>query len=593
MKRVFNMSLFKKIFLIILIVMLVIMFMFLGITWEIQKESIINNCLESIYNLDVYNEHPQGNGYKIDKIQDFIGLSWENDRISYNDALKRINGLDLNDFLVEDPVFIGDTAIISKTEDGIEIIKSSFDLKEYIKLDGRQYDISFLSEEQKASLLQFLKENVPNNNEKHSTDMLSEKVNYCIKDNRLVYLQWTYDEYAQATDNIKQANPQSFYLLDYFYRKENTGTDYLVVSRDELEEVIYNQKNIYTDLSSSGYEVVTIDNRTYVMYMTYLGGDYEENSCLNILDIRLITNLNREALIICLENYKWVYMLSFLLVILSSWCLSTIIAYPIGQLQLYALKISNNEFDEEVKVKSRDEIGSLANSIDIMRINLKHTIEQLNKEIEQVKKLESLRKDFINQFTHEMKTPLGIINGYSELIEETEDEQEREKYLNIINRETVRINELIQSMLKLSRLEAGKVELDIQQIDLEDIITEIVDEYDVLLMKKHIKVEIEVKNKNIMADEKQIRTVIRNFLSNAIKHTDNRIIITIDNGVSIYNEGSQIEEERLESIWYTFVTGDKSGTGLGLAICRSILELHGYRYGVINKSDGVEFYFYN
>ena len=227
-----------------------------------------------------------------------------------------------------------------------------------------------------------------------------------------------------------------------------------------------------------------------------------------------------------------------------------------------------------------------------MKNNLKSTIQQLNQEIERVKELESLRKDFINQFTHEMKTPLGIINGYSELIEESDSEEEKEKYLTIINRETERINRLIQSMLKLSRLEAGKVELKKEELDLEDIITETVDEYEVLLMKKNIRVEVDMKDKHIIGDKEQIATVLRNFLSNAIKHTETRIIITADRGVSVYNEGESIEEERLESIWYTFVTHDKSGSGLGLAICRSILELHDYRYGVINKDNGVEFYFY-
>ena len=99
--------------------------------------------------------------------------------------------------------------------------------------------------------------------------------------------------------------------------------------------------------------------------------------------------------------------------------------------------------------KYNDELGDLSTSINIMSSNLKNTIDQLNKEIDQVKNLESLRKDFINQFTHEMKTPLGIINGYSELLEETETEEERQKYLDIINKETVRINDLVQGMLSL------------------------------------------------------------------------------------------------------------------------------------------------
>ena len=171
-----------------------------------------------------------------------------------------------------------------------------------------------------------------------------------------------------------------------------------------------------------------------------------------------------------------------------------------------------------------------------------------------LKKLEGLRKDFVNQFTHEMKTPLGIINGYSELIEEATSQEEREKYLSIIHRETERLNQLIQSMLSLSRLEAGKVELHQEEFDLENSVTEIVDEYEVLLMKKHIQVDIKVLHPMIQGDRKLLETVIHNFLSNALKHTPEQghIYITIDHGFSIINEGSHIDEEHLSDIWLYF-----------------------------------------
>ena len=103
--------------------------------------------------------------------------------------------------------------------------------------------------------------------------------------------------------------------------------------------------------------------------------------------------------------------------------------------------------------------------------------------------------------------------------------------------------------------------------------------------------KVNVVDKNIIGDKQQLMTVIRNFISNAIKHTDTKIIVTIDKGVKVFNEGKPIDEDKLNGIWYTFVTHDKTGTGLGLAICRSILELHNYQYGVTNKENGVEFYF--
>lgn len=294
------------------------------------------------------------------------------------------------------------------------------------------------------------------------------------------------------------------------------------------------------------------------------------------------------------DNKKIVYYINIVLFAFAvSGFLSYMITKRVKKMNNATKLITDNHFDIKLKEKPTDELGELSANINRMSQNLKVTIEQLNHEIEHVKELESLRKDFINQFTHEMKTPLGIINGYSELLNEAEDDKEKEKYLDIINRETARINQLIQSMLSLSRLEAGKVELKREEIDLEDVVIDIIDEYEVLLMKKNIQVEVNPLECKINADRKLIETVVRNFLSNAIKHTyeTGKIVITMDMGVRVYNEGKVIEEERLDSIWYTFVTHDKNGSGLGLAICRSILEQHGFNYGVNNRNNGVEFYF--
>jgi len=229
-----------------------------------------------------------------------------------------------------------------------------------------------------------------------------------------------------------------------------------------------------------------------------------------------------------------------------------------------------------------------------MSQQLKETIFNLNEEINRVKKLESLRQEFIANFTHEIKTPLGIINGYIELIETTNNDAKKEQYLINIEQEVSRINELILAMLNLSRLESVKVELHIENIDLEDLVTEIIDEYEILLMKKNVKIQMNVIDKNINADKKQLSIVIHNFINNAIKHVaiNGRIIIKMNKGLYVYNDGEKILADQFNHIWYTFVTYDQQGSGLGLAICKSILELHEFNFGVENKDNGVEFYFY-
>lgn len=293
------------------------------------------------------------------------------------------------------------------------------------------------------------------------------------------------------------------------------------------------------------------------------------------------------------ELKGFVYLSAFITVIFVSLLISYMLTRRIKKIEKTTHLIADNQFDLTLKEKPRDELGDLSHSINIMSQKLKHTMEQLSQEIERVKQLESLRKEFINQFTHEMKTPLGIINGYSELLDEAQSDEEKEKYIHLINKETEKINKLIKSMLDLSRLEANKVELQLEDIDLEDIVTEIVDEYEVLLMKKEAKVNVSAFKTHIQADKELIKTVIRNFMSNAVKHVHEKghINICIDEGVKIYNEGEHIPDENLDTIWYTFVTHDQQGSGLGLAICQSILELHDFEYGVMNKNDGVEFYF--
>ena len=242
-----------------------------------------------------------------------------------------------------------------------------------------------------------------------------------------------------------------------------------------------------------------------------------------------------------------------------------------------------------------DELSEISRNINKISNDLRKTKKDLRKELEHVKKLEELRKEFIANFTHEMKTPLAIINGNLELLENTNDENKRKHYYEIINHSIETINSLILQMLELSKLEAEAVELEKEMFLLEDKVMDILDDNESLLLEKKIKIDLKVEDDiYIYADKNRIGMVIYNFLSNAIKHSDNQSIIMIkisNEEFSIYNQGKNIEEKIINDIWLSFVSTDDNGTGLGLAIARSILELHDFKYGVRNKEQGVEFFF--
>lgn len=284
----------------------------------------------------------------------------------------------------------------------------------------------------------------------------------------------------------------------------------------------------------------------------------------------------------------------FLFIILFSYLISYMTTRRIKEIDRVAMEITNNNFEGVLDTKGHDELSSLSSHINTMSSNLKRNIDALNLEIGQVKKMEQLRKEFIAQFTHEIKTPLAIINGNIDLLENVDDEDKKAKYIEVINKEISVINDLVLQMLDLSKLEAKAITLDKKEIDLRELTEDIIDDYEQLLMDKKLKIEIQGEDVLNVGDRKRIEMVIQNYLSNAIKHAfiNSTIKIKIkENEFSIENKGKQIDENRMDTIWESFVSDDQKGTGLGLAIVRNILELHEMSYGVYNLQGGVEFYF--
>lgn len=301
-----------------------------------------------------------------------------------------------------------------------------------------------------------------------------------------------------------------------------------------------------------------------------------------------------DAFVSTIQAKEYIYMIVILLSIVMSLIISYMMTRRIQKMNIVTDKIANNDFETKLKETPHDELGELSQHINHMSVKLKTTIEELNHEIERVKHLENTRKEFISNFTHEIKTPLGIINGYIELIEETIDEDKKKDYLIAIEQETNKINELVLAMLNLSRLESGKVELKKEVIDIEYVMSTTLDELSPLLQKKNIKIVVQGKSPELYIDAYHIQMVLKNFLSNAIKHTPNHhniYIIYENKKISIENEGSFLTDEQRKTIWDTYVSSDREGTGLGLAICKTILDLHEYDYGVYNTNIGVCFWF--
>lgn len=332
--------------------------------------------------------------------------------------------------------------------------------------------------------------------------------------------------------------------------------------------------------------------------------DYTDEASLDkvtagyIFVIQEYTNLTMRSFRQFMHDNSSTYLLAFVLIILICLSIAYMVIKPIRRIETTAKHIARKEFDYPTDTTRHDELGDLSRSIDRMSKELESTINNLHQEIERVQRLEVIRKEFVSNFTHEIKTPLGIINGFSELVEIEQDEKKRNEYITIIQNETKRINELVLAMLDLSKLESQKVSLKLEEVDLLDIVGDCLDSMMYLFERKQIKVHTQLDSSMVKADRFKIEMVIDNFISNALRYTaeGKNVYVRLDeHGFEIENEGHPIPKDDLEKIWLTFHKVDRSrnaeGTGLGLAICKAILDLHHFEYGVKNTEKGVLFYF--
>lgn len=217
--------------------------------------------------------------------------------------------------------------------------------------------------------------------------------------------------------------------------------------------------------------------------------------------------------------------------------------------------------------------------------------------------LESSRQDLINAVAHELKTPLGVIRSFCEGLKEKINEDKKEHYLDVIQDETNRMEEIVSEMLALSQLESG-IELTRHSISLKHIAEQALAQYqEAIAIKSVIAQVVSPDNCMINCDAKLIKQVILNFLSNAVHHTPENgninISITDGNGKFIFtieNTGQHIPADKINHIWDAYYKIDTArsnpkGTGLGLAIVKSILTAHRFEYGVANTESGVKFWF--
>ncbi|QIE37326.1 HAMP domain-containing histidine kinase [Bacillus tropicus] len=289
--------------------------------------------------------------------------------------------------------------------------------------------------------------------------------------------------------------------------------------------------------------------------------------------------------------YLYIVCFSLLFIILLVWILSKIITTPLKDLSDVAQDISHLKF-KRTKVKTNDEIGELANSINIMSEKLHEAHQDLTDRNEHLKR-------FMGDVTHELKTPIALLKAYSMGIKDGLDDG---TYVDTIIKQADQISNLIEELLRFSKLERDVLQKE--EFPIEPLVRSIIDKHKIELESKEIQLQTNsnIKNQVIYADLNKMGMVFQNLISNAIKYTTNQnIIITLEErNKSVYfqiKNGINAEQIKdIDKIWEPFYvlessrSKEHSGTGLGLAIVKSILERHGFDYGMSIIEGEIRFY---
>lgn len=211
---------------------------------------------------------------------------------------------------------------------------------------------------------------------------------------------------------------------------------------------------------------------------------------------------------------------------------------------------------------------------------------------------ESSRREMVNAIAHELKTPIAVLSSYAEALQENIEPEKQKKYLSVLRQETEKMDRMVLELLDLSRLEAGRYQIQRENFDLKELVEETLEPLEGAIQEKQLTVEIQAGDVLINADRYRFGQIIENFMTNAIRHTPEggRILIRVGmNGetLSVENQGSRLSHDQLQKVWDTFWQGDASrnsrGSGLGLSICKSIMSLHGGSCKAENTVFGVRF----
>ncbi len=402
---------------------------------------------------------------------------------------------------------------------------------------------------------------------------------------------------SDGSVSYTSSNGNTVYGSDHF---STGGTNSLISSLKSVKD-----RNV--DIENFSIMKQSIANTEFFVYNQFIDSGETLYIYSEVADVDNIVSVAGNV-------YSLISILMVIIMLLFFYLLVARFTKPLVEMNDITKDMAALNFERKCDNYGKDEIGELGSSINTLSTTLDSTLmdlkdknKRLEKDIERRHQLDNARRSFINNVSHELKTPIAIISGYAEGLCEgiSDDPKIIREYCQIINDESQKMNSLVVELLELSKLESGAQPFTPDYFSLGAKVSSLINHLSLLFEQNGITVKNEVpENLICYAQEDKIEIVLKNYITNAVSHCSGEKIITASamehDGfieISIFNTGENIAGHDLPEIWDSFYRADKAHGrsenrfGLGLSIVKGIMTAHSCKYGVKNVENGVVFTF--
>lgn len=490
-----------------------------------------------------------------------------------------------------------------------QLLERYFSKKQIDKIEESFETINELANAQAAQNLRYYLENGLTPDENKTYLKFDVNGNYWLNRDTVTSL-----DKLSSTENLKiiLLDPELTAYGKYVYTTETSEEGLARILESMREYILYDNDTASSSLLDT--------NENYDLYKAqdkYI--DSENYDLIGVLDngvycfIRMNYESVKETASVSGNFFAYIGIIVIFVEALFILIMSGSFTKPLRNMNEVAKRMTKLDFEAKASVDTGNEFGELAGSLNELSETLEKTIlelktanTELQTDLKRRVEIDEMRRDFLGNVSHELKTPIAIIQGYAEGLKDNvnEDPESRDFYCDVIIDEASKMNIMVKKLLSLNRIEYGESQLEVERFDVTELIKGLLQSAAVLAGERDVNVVFEETGpRYVYADEYMIEESISNYISNAYHYVagENRIEVTLTEKegrirVSVFNSGSSIPEEDLDKVWIKFYKVDKArtreygGTGIGLSIVKAVMELHNQACGVYNRDGGVEFW---